>query len=95
MRVEVTTPEEGLGDVIGDLNSRRGQIQGLGERGKSKTVVANVPLSELFSYVSNLRSMTKGRASYNMYLQGYELVPPNIEQEVAAKYGRGAAAVEN
>lgn len=94
MRVEVTTPEEGLGDVIGDLNSRRGQIQGLGERGKAKTVVANVPLSELFSYVSNLRSMTKGRASYNMYLHGYELVPPNIEQEVSAKYGKGAAAVE-
>ncbi|CAN8066728.1 unnamed protein product [Agarophyton chilense] len=91
MRVEVTTPDESLGDVIGDLNSRRGAIQGLGERGKAKTVVANVPLSELFSYVSNLRSMTKGRASYNMYLHGYELVPPNIEQEVAAQYGKGAA----
>eukprot|EP00178_Gracilaria_changii_P000263 TRINITY_DN102_c0_g1_i1.p1 TRINITY_DN102_c0_g1~~TRINITY_DN102_c0_g1_i1.p1 ORF type:complete len:871 (-),score=156.10 TRINITY_DN102_c0_g1_i1:7389-10001(-) len=90
MRVEVTTPEESIGDVIGDLNSRRGAIQGLGERGKAKTVSANVPLSELFSYVSNLRSMTKGRASYNMFLHGYELVPPNIEQEVAAQYGKAA-----
>lgn len=93
MKVEVTTPEEALGDVIGDLNSRRGQIQGLGERGKAKTVVALVPLSELFSYVSNLRSMTKGRASYNMQLNGYDFVPPNIETEIAAKYGK-AAAVE-
>lgn len=93
MKVEVTTPEESLGDVIGDLNSRRGQIQGLGERGKAKTVVALVPLSELFSYVSNLRSMTKGRASYNMQLNGYDFVPPNIEIEIAAKYGK-AAAVE-
>ncbi|KAI0564442.1 Translation elongation factor EF-G [Gracilaria domingensis] len=90
MRVEVTTPEDHIGDVIGDLNSRRGQIQGLGERGKAKTVSANVPLSELFSYVSNLRSMTKGRASYNMYLDGYELVPPNIEQEISAQYGKAA-----
>lgn len=93
MKVEVTTPEESLGDVIGDLNSRRGQIQGLGDRGKAKTVSALVPLSELFSYVSNLRSMTKGRASYNMQLNGYDYVPPNIETEVASKYGK-AAAVE-
>ncbi len=92
MKVEVTTPEESLGDVIGDLNSRRGQIQGLGERGKAKTVSALVPLSELFSYVSNLRSMTKGRASYNMNLSGYELVPPNIETEIAAKYGKAVVA---
>lgn len=93
MKVEVTTPEESLGDVIGDLNSRRGQVQGLGDRGKAKTVTALVPLSELFSYVSNLRSMTKGRASYNMTLNGYELVPPNIETEISAKYGK-AAVVE-
>ena len=93
MKVEVTTPEESIGDVIGDLNSRRGQIQGLGDRGKAKTVAALVPLSELFSYVSNLRSMTKGRASYNMVLNGYELVPPNIETEISAMYGK-AAVVE-
>lgn len=92
MKVEVTTPEESLGDVIGDLNSRRGQIQGLGERGKSKTVTALVPLSELFSYVSNLRSMTKGRASYNMQLNGYDFVPQTIQEEIAAKYGKAVAA---
>lgn len=91
MKVEVTTPEESLGDVIGDLNSRRGQIQGLGDRGKAKTVSALVPLSELFSYVSNLRSMTKGRASYNMELNGYDFVPPNIETEISAKYGKKVA----
>lgn len=93
MKVEVTTPEESLGDVIGDLNSRRGQVQGLGDRGKAKTVSALVPLSELFSYVSNLRSMTKGRASYNMVLNGYDFVPPNIETEISSKYGK-AAVVE-
>lgn len=92
MNVEVITPEESLGDVIGDLNSRRGQVQGLGDRGKAKTISALVPLSELFSYVSNLRSMTKGRASYNMVLNGYDFVPPNIETEIAAKYGKVAAA---
>lgn len=92
MKVEVTTPEESLGDVIGDLNSRRGQVQGLGERGKAKTVSALVPLSELFSYVSNLRSMTKGRASYNMQLNGYDFVPQNIQEEISAKYGKAVAA---
>lgn len=92
MNVEVTTPEESLGDVIGDLNSRRGQISGLGERGKAKTIKALVPLSELFSYVGNLRSMTKGRASYSMELNGYEFVPPNIEEVIKAKYNPSKAA---
>lgn len=91
MSVEVTTPEVSLGDVIGDLNSRRGQVQGLGDRGKAKTVTALVPLSELFSYVSNLRSMTKGRASYNMELNGYDFVPSNIESDIAAQYGKKVA----
>lgn len=90
MKVDVIMPESAIGDVIGDLQGRRGQVQALGERGKSKTVGALVPLSELFSYVSNLRSMTKGRASYNMQLHGYQFVPPNIETEVAAKYGKPA-----
>lgn len=92
MKVEVITPEESMGDVIGDINSRRGSITGLGDRGKLKTVSALVPLSELFSYVSNLRSMTKGRASYNMVLNGYSFVPPNIETEIAAKYGKKVVA---
>lgn len=94
MKVEVVTPEESLGDVIGDLNSRRGQVSGLGDRGKAKTVSALVPLSELFSYVGNLRSMTKGRASYSMELNGYDLVPPNIEIELKAKFNPTAAAAE-
>lgn len=92
MKVEVITPEENMGDVMGDINSRRGQIQGLGERGKARTISALVPLSELFSYVSNLRSMTKGRASYNMTLHGYDFVPPNIETEISAKYGKKVVA---
>jgi len=90
MKVEVTTPEDHIGEVISDLKSRRGQVQELGERGKSKTVTALVPLSELFSYVSNLRSKTKGRASYNMVLDGYDFVPPNIETEISGKYGKKA-----
>lgn len=94
MQVEVVTPEESLGDVIGDLNSRRGQVSGLGDRGKAKTVSALVPLSELFSYVGNLRSMTKGRASYSMELNGYDLVPPNIEIDLKAKFNPTAAAAE-
>ncbi|CDF39257.1 Translation elongation factor EF-G, Rhodoplastic [Chondrus crispus] len=92
MKVEVITPEASLGDVIGDLKSRRGQLQGLGDRGKAKTISALVPLSELFSYVSNLRSMTKGRASYNMVLNGYDFVPSSIEAEISSKYGKSVAA---
>lgn len=92
MKVEVTTPKESIGDVTGDISSRRGSVRGLGERGKTKTVSADVPLSELFSYVSNLRSMTQGRASYSMELSGYELVPPNIEIEISEKYGKPVIA---
>lgn len=83
MKVDVITPEESLRDLIGDLNSRRGQIQGLVERRKAYTFQALVPLSELFSYVSNPRSSTKGRVSYNMVLNGYDFVPSTIETEIA------------
>jgi len=86
MRVEVTTPEEYMGDVIGDINSRRGMVAELGERGNMKTVRAKVPLANMFQYVSDLRSSTKGRASYQMNLDSYELVPPNVEKEIMAKY---------
>merc|ERR1711871_1373740 len=86
MKVEVTTPEEYMGDVIGDINSRRGMVAELGERGNMKTVKAKVPLANMFQYVSDLRSKTKGRASYQMNLDSYELVPPNIEKEIMAKY---------
>merc|ERR1719258_480283 len=86
MLVEVTTPEEHMGDVIGDINSRRGMVGELGERGNMKTVKAKVPLANMFQYVSALRSATKGRASYAMNLDSYELVPPNVEKEIMSKY---------
>jgi len=86
MKVEVTTPEEYMGDVIGDINSRRGMVAELAERGNMKIVRANVPLANMFQYVSALRSSTKGRASYTMNLDRYDLVPPNVEKEIMSKY---------
>ena len=86
MRVEVITPEEYMGDVIGDINSRRGMVAELADRGNMKVVRANVPLANMFQYVSDLRSATKGRASYAMQLDRYDLVPPNIEKEIMSKY---------
>merc|ERR1719326_203167 len=86
MKVDVTTPEESMGDVIGDVNSRRGMVVELGERGNMKTVRAKVPLANMFQHVSSLRYATKGRASYAMNLDSYELVPPNVEKEIMAKY---------
>ena len=86
MKVDVISPEEYLGDVIGDLNSRRGQIAELGERGNMRTVSALVPLANMFQYVSTLRSLSRGRASYSMELKNYDFVPPNVEKELSAKY---------
>merc|ERR1712154_218742 len=86
MQVDVTTPEEYMGDILGDINSRRGQVGDLGERGNVKTIQAMVPLANMFQYVSTLRSMTKGRANYSMKLSSYELVPPNVEQELKAGF---------
>lgn len=86
MQVDVTTPEEYMGDVLGDVNSRRGQVGDLGERGNVKTISAQVPLANMFQYVSTLRSMTKGRANYSMKLSSYELVPPNVELELKAGF---------
>jgi len=75
-----------LGDVIGDLNSRRGMVSEFTDRpGGLKLVNAEVPLSEMFNYVSNLRGMTKGRASYQMNLAKYDVVPPNLMQDIVAK----------
>jgi len=83
MKVEVITPEDHLGDVIGDLNSRRGMVEGFDDRpGGMKNLKAFVPLSEMFNYVSNLRGMTKGRASYSMKLERYDVVPPNVQQDI-------------
>mmetsp|Transcript_17444 Transcript_17444/g.70094 ORF Transcript_17444/g.70094 Transcript_17444/m.70094 type:complete len:694 (-) Transcript_17444:938-3019(-) len=86
MQVDVTTPEDYLGDVIGDINSRRGMVSELGERGNAKTVRALVPLANMFQYVSTLRSISKGRASYSMSLAQYDFVPPNVEKELMATY---------
>ncbi|MGA4990251.1 elongation factor G [Nonomuraea bangladeshensis] len=85
MAVEVTTPEDYMGDVIGDLNGRRGQIQAMDERAGARVVQALVPLSEMFGYVGDLRSKTQGRASYSMQFDSYAEVPPGIAKEIVAK----------
>ncbi len=85
MAVEVTTPEEFMGDVIGDLNSRRGQIQAMDERAGARVVRALVPLSEMFGFVGDLRSRTQGRASYSMQFDSYAQVPKNVSDEIVAK----------
>ena len=90
MAVEVETPEEYMGDVMGNLSSRRGQIQGMGDRGNAKTVKAKVPLSEMFGYATDLRSGTQGRASYTMQFDSYEAVPKNVAEEIISKAGGNA-----
>ncbi|MBO0837465.1 MAG: elongation factor G, partial [Actinobacteria bacterium] len=85
MAVEVRTPDEYMGDVIGDLNSRRGQIQAMEERSGVRVVKALVPLSEMFGYVGDLRSRTQGRADYSMQFDSYAEVPPSIAKEIVAK----------
>ncbi|HVF19134.1 MAG TPA: elongation factor G [Mycobacteriales bacterium] len=85
MLVEVTTPEENMGDVIGDLNSRRGQIQAMEERAGNRIVRGLVPLSEMFGYVGDLRSKTQGRASYSMQFDSYAEVPQNVAKEIIEK----------
>ncbi|PRW63159.1 elongation factor G [Actinopolyspora mortivallis] len=85
MAVETTTPEEYMGEVIGDLNSRRGHVQAMEERGGSRVVKALVPLSEMFGYVGDLRSKTQGRANYSMVFDSYGEVPANVAKEIIAK----------
>jgi elongation factor G len=85
MKVEVLTPEKYMGDVIGDLNSRRGQVQEMNTRGNANVVNAMVPLANMFGYVNNLRSLTQGRANYSMQFDHYEKVPSNVAEEVKAK----------
>ena len=85
MKVEVLTPEKYMGDVIGDLNSRRGQVQEMNTRGNANVVNAMVPLANMFGYVNNLRSLTQGRANYSMQFDHYEQVPSNVAEEVKAK----------
>jgi len=85
MRVEVTTPENYMGDVIGDLNSRRGTIDLTEPRGNVTVIRALVPLSEMFGYATTVRSMSQGRASFSMEPAHYEKVPPNIADEIRKK----------
>ena len=92
MRVEVVTPEDYMGDVIGDLNSRRGQVEGMEQRGTSHVVNAKVPLAEMFGYVGDLRSRTQGRATYTMQFDSYQQVPESI---AAGDHRREFAASES
>ncbi len=85
MRVEVVTPEDYMGDVIGDLNSRRGQVNGMDSRGNARVVTAMVPLANMFGYVNTLRSMSQGRAQYSMHFDHYSEVPANVSEEIRAK----------
>jgi len=85
MRVEVVTPEDYMGDVIGDLNSRRGQVNGMDQRGNARVISAEVPLANMFGYVNTLRSMSQGRAQYTMHFDHYSDVPSNVAEEIRAK----------
>jgi elongation factor G len=85
MKVEVVTPEEYMGDVIGDLNSRRGQISSMDDRGNARVVNGMVPLANMFGYINTLRSMSQGRAQYSMQFDHYEQVPQAVADEVRAK----------
>ncbi len=85
MAVEVVTPEEYMGDIIGDLNSRRGQVSGMDQRGNARVVTAEVPLAEMFGYVNTLRSMSQGRAQYTMQFSHYDRVPQNVMEDIRAK----------
>jgi elongation factor G len=85
MAVEVTTPEDYMGDVIGDLSARRGKVEGMEQRGSSQIVRAQVPLSDMFGYATDLRSRTQGRATYSMQFHAYNEVPESIAKEIIAK----------
>ena len=85
MRVEVITPEDYMGDVIGDLNSRRGQVSTTDKRGNATVISAMVPLANMFGYINNLRSMSQGRAQYSMFFDHYSKVPQNVQDEVTKK----------
>jgi elongation factor G len=84
MSVEVVTPEDFLGDVVGDLSSRRGRVEGISLRGNARVIAAFVPLAEMFGYATDLRSKTQGRAAYTMQFHSYEAVPTNVAEEVVA-----------
>ena len=85
MSVEVVVPEDYMGDVIGDLNARRGKIQGMNPRGNVQVISAAVPLAEMFGYATDVRSATQGRATYTMHFYQYEEAPKSVGEEVVAK----------
>ena len=85
MKVEVTTPEDYMGDVVGDLNRRRGKVNAMNQRGNARVIEALVPLAEMFGYATELRSISQGRAAYSMQFEHYEEVPPNISKEISEK----------
>ena len=87
MKVEVTMPEEYMGDVIGDINSRRGRVFGMDDIGGGKLVRGYVPLSEMFGYETDLRSKTQGRGNYSMFFEKYEPVPKNVQDKVLSNKG--------
>jgi elongation factor G len=87
MKVEVTMPEEYMGDVIGDVNSRRGQVEGMDDLGGGKIVRAHVPLAEMFGYATDLRSRTQGRGNYSMFFEKYAPVPKNVQDKVLSNKG--------
>ena len=89
--VEVVTPEEFMGDVIGDLNRLRGHVTGMEQRGNALVVSGYVPLAELFGYATDLRSNTQGRATYTMQFERYDEVPPNIAERVVGDQAQAAA----
>jgi elongation factor G len=87
MKVEVITPDEYMGDVIGDINSRRGQVHGMEARGNAQVISAFVPLANMFGYISDLRSMTQGRGTYSMEFDHYQEVPRSVQEEIVKKRG--------
>ena len=94
MSVEVLTPEESMGDIIGDLNKRRGQIQGMESKGNARVVKAKVPLSEMFGYVTVLRTISSGRATSSMEFSHFEEVPANLAKEIIEKSGHKNKDIE-
>ena len=87
MKVEVTMPEEYMGDVIGDINSRRGRVEGMEDIGGGKMVRAYVPLSSMFGYSTDLRSRTQGRGNFSMFFEKYEQVPKNVQDKILSDLG--------
>ncbi|HEV8297032.1 MAG TPA: elongation factor G, partial [Acidimicrobiales bacterium] len=85
MAVEVVTPEDYMGDVIGDLSSRRGKVEGMEQRGSSQVIRAQGPLAEMFGYATDLRSRTQGRATYTMQFDSYQQTPANVQTEIVAR----------